>query len=163
MFCLGAVSHVISPFGKPKCSVLLSGVRCAGNESRLIDCPANKLSFEIGKILLSHVNVAGVVCKVSLTTSKVMTFPTPTPLPHSLPPPVGSSKECSCPTHTPLCPTMTCPPPVPVPSCNTPLQEPLPTIRPQHASSIRLPSDVSSKLSLQRTPTPYSLPPYRGR
>ena len=79
ILCSGAVSYISSPFGKPKRSVLLSSVRCAGNETRLIDCPANKLSFEIGKTLLPHVNVAGVACKIPLTCSKVTVCPTSTP------------------------------------------------------------------------------------
>ena len=160
---------MISPFGKPKRSVLLSGVRCAGNESRLIDCPANKLSFEIGKTLLSHVNVAGVVCRLPLTTSKVMACPTPT----QLPPPVCPSMECACPTYTPLstpCPTtssltqtvistiteysISCPIPTLTSAIECPttqcLQESLPTVHPQSTSNPLFPRHPSGTIPIQR-------------
>ena len=48
----------LSHFGRPSVPILLDEVRCAGEETRLIDCPANTF----GQHDCSNLEGAGVVC-----------------------------------------------------------------------------------------------------
>jgi deleted-in-malignant-brain-tumors protein 1 len=58
----GAMPVINSQYGKPNLTLQSSGVTCAGSESSINDCPATWLSLDMGKTIVSHVDVVGVYC-----------------------------------------------------------------------------------------------------
>ena len=55
-----------SRYGKPRKPVHWSNVHCTGNEQQITSCESHKFeTLEDKKTILSHVNVAGVMCRTA--------------------------------------------------------------------------------------------------
>ena len=73
---------VDSRFGKPSSFVHLTNVQCSGSEGALADCTATTIT-QGSSSLVDHINVAGVVCMSTVSSTSVSTMSNPRPTANS--------------------------------------------------------------------------------
>ena len=72
-------------YGKPDRTLHLSTVVCIGSEERLVECSFELLSLEDGKEVAKHVDIAGISCKETFSSSPLVPSPSPDVNEHLVP------------------------------------------------------------------------------